>query len=144
MCLNYIRRERTAWFVHFSLALAILLCVSRANAIERFAALSMLESGDDDFALGKYLEISRYQIRPGVWQQVTSVPVCQATNSVVALGVAQAVAAKCCQDFERLHGRPPTDFEFYVMWNAPAQIDNPSRAVRERAKRFVNLIQKKD
>src|SRR5215831_1916351 len=98
MNLNSTPRTQTAWLVHFSLALAILLCASRAHAMDRFAALSMLESGDDDFALGKHAEVSRYQIRPGVWQQATSMPLSRATNAVVALGVAQAVAAKCCQE----------------------------------------------
>ena len=138
------RRTRAAWFVRFPLALVFLLCVSRADAMERFAALSMLESGDDDFAVGRYSEISRYQIRPEIWQQVTSTPVSQATNAAVALGVAQAVAAKCCQDFQKQHGRPPSDYEFYILWNAPAQVDNPSRAVRARAERFANLVQRRE
>jgi hypothetical protein len=36
----------------------------------------------------------------------------------------------------------PTDFEFYVLWNAPWQVDHPSPAVTERARRFSNLIQR--
>jgi len=60
----------------------------------------------------------------------------------VALAVAQAIARERCQAFETQHGRPATDFEFYVLWNAPAHADNPGRVVRERAERFVNLVER--
>jgi hypothetical protein len=89
-------------------------------------------------------EVSRFQIQRDAWLAVTNLPVSQATNAAVALNVAQTIAAKRCGKFEKEHGRPPTDFEFYVLWNAPRQVDKPSRAVRERAERFVNLVQKKD
>jgi hypothetical protein len=112
--------------------------------MDRFDALSMIESGNNDFARGKDREISRFQIRREVWQQTTNAPISQATNASMALGVAQAIAAKRCQEFEKQHGRPPTDFEFYILWNAPAQLENPSPAVRARAVRFVNLVQKND
>jgi len=49
----------------------------------------------------------------------TNAPISQATNAVVALAVAQAIARERCQAFEALHGCPATDFEFYVLWNAP-------------------------
>ena len=116
----------------------------KAFSMERFAALSMIESGDDDFARGQHTEVSRYQIRREVWLQTTNVPISEATNPAVALAVAQTVAAKRCQDFTAKHGRPPTDFEFYVLWNSPLQVDNPSRIVRARATRFVNLMEKKE
>jgi hypothetical protein len=125
-------------------ALAVLLWAGSAFSMERFAALSMIESGDDDFARGQEAEISRYQIRREAWLATTNLPVSQATNPVVALGVAQAIAQKRCGKFEKEHGRPPTDFEFYVLWNAPGQIGRPTSAVRERATRFVNLVEKKD
>ena len=110
--------------------------------MDRFAALSMIESGDDDFAHGQHTEVSRFQIRSEVWQQATNLPLSEATNAAVALTVAQLVAQQRCQNFEKNFGRSPTDFEFYVLWNSPAQINNPGRVVRERAQRFVNLVQK--
>ena len=120
------------------------LWAANASAMERFAALSMIESGDDDFAHGMYTEVSRFQIRSEVWQQTTNTPISEATNAAVALAVAQVIAQKRCQAFEKSFGRAPTDFEFYVLWNSPAQINNPGRVVRERAQRFVNLVQKTD
>jgi hypothetical protein len=115
-----------------------------ALAMDRFAALSMIESGNDDFAHGRHTEISRFQIQREVWLQATNAPVGSATNAAVARAVAEMIAAKRCQDFEKKRGRAPTDFEFYVLWNAPAQVDKPVPAVRARAERFANLVEKKD
>ena len=120
------------------------LGAANAAALDRFAALSMIESGDDDLAHGGHTEVSRFQIRSEVWQQATNLPLSEATNAAVALTVAQLVARQRCQNFEKNFGRSPTDFEFYVLWNSPAQINNPGRVVRERAQRFVNLVQKPD
>ena len=128
--------------LQFALIVSWLLCAGRVFALDRFAALSMIESGDDDFARGQHAEVSRFQIRSEVWCQATNAPISQATNAVVALAVAQAVARERCQVFETQHGRSATDFEFYVLWNAPAHVDNPGRVVRERAERFVNLVER--
>ena len=136
-CLNRIHR-----FNKFLLVLSGLLCAGGASAMDRFAALSMLESGDNDFAHGSHTEISRFQIRSEVWSRATNAPISQATNAVVARAVAQMIVSERCQAFEKQHGRPATDFEFYVLWNAPAQVNNPSRSVRERAERFANLVSK--
>jgi hypothetical protein len=45
-----------------------------------------------------------------------------------------------CDAFQRSVHRDPTDFEFYVLWNAPSQVLKPARAVSNRAERFCNLI----
>lgn len=142
--MDWKRRNRTPRFFRFVLLLAGLLCAGSVWAMDRFAALSMIESGDDDFAHGGHTEVSRFQIRRELWLQTTNAPLTEATNAAVALAVAQTIAARRCQDFEAQHGRPATDFEFYVLWNSPAQINNPGRAVSERAGRFVNLVQRKD
>jgi hypothetical protein len=61
-----------------------------------------------------------------------------------ALAVAKKAMKKRCADFEKNFHRAPTDFEFYVLWNAPAQIERPGAAVSERAKRFCNLLGKNE
>ena len=43
--------------------------------------------------------------------------------------------------FQQSHKREATDFEFYILWNAPWQADHPSVVVTERARRFANLVQ---
>ena len=111
----------------------------RMQAMERWVALSQMESGDNDHALGAAGEVSRYQIRPDVWRQY-AVPAADFRKSSDALAVAKEVMDERCASFERTFHRPPTDFEFYVLWNAPAQIERPSRNVTRRAWRFCNLV----
>ena len=117
-------------------------CYSGA-AMDRWAALSQIESGDRDAARGTAGEISRYQIKPRLWRRYAS-PAAEWTKREDALAVAQAVMKQRCADFERMAQRSPTDFEFYILWNAPAQIRKPGKAVRERAERFCNLVSDTD
>ena len=112
---------------------------SGAAAMDRWAALSQIESGDRDTARGIAGEVSRYQIKPRLWRRYAS-PAADWTKRENALNVAQAVMKQRCADFERSAQRSPTDFEFYILWNAPAQIHKPGKAVRERAERFRNLV----
>ncbi len=95
----------------------------------------MIESGDNDGAVGSRGEISRYQIRPELWPGGNSL------NSRDALEAAREVMKPRLEAFKRTHGRPATDFEFYILWNAPWDVNHPTKAVTERALRFVNLVQ---
>jgi len=104
--------------------------------MDRWAALSMIESGDNDRAIGPGGEISRFQIQPVLW------PGGNPTNTQIALAAAQKIMLPRIEEFRRSHQRMPTDFEFYILWNAPWQVDHPSAAVIERARRFSNLIQR--
>ncbi len=122
------------------LALGLLstLCLP-ATAMERWVALAQLESGNRDGAVGRAGEISRYQIKPALWRRYAS-PTAHWTDRHQALRVARRIMAERTADFERSYGRSPTDFEFYVLWNAPAQSLHPAKAVAERARRFCDLI----
>ena len=110
--------------------------VCSARAMDRWAALSMLESGDDDSAIGTLGEVSRFQIRPYLW------PGGNPHNAGVALDVAQKIMGPRIAKFEHTHNRAPTDFEFYVLWNAPQEVNHPCRAVVKRAERFANLVRR--
>jgi len=113
------------------------LCLGlRASAMDRWAALSMLESGDDDHAVGPGGEISRFQIRRELW------PGGNPQDAHDALSAAQEIMQSRLDEFQHTHKRPATDFEFYVLWNAPWQQDHPSTAVTERARRFSNLVRR--
>jgi hypothetical protein len=125
------------------IVLALVVLAQSTFAMDRFAALSMIESGNDDFARGPLGEVSRFQIQRDLWCQITNAPISQASDPKVAEAVARSLAGSRCQEFERLHGRPPTDVEFYILWNAPAQIGHPGSSVQERAKRFANLVAQK-
>ena len=108
-------------------------------AADRWAALSLIESGDNDRATGPHGEISRYQMQPEVWKRYASTNA-DWTKPEESLAVAKAVMEERCAAFERSTKRPPTDFEFYVLWNAPAQVQKPSKAVSRRAERFCNVL----
>jgi hypothetical protein len=115
------------------------LC-SPAGASDRWAALSLIESGDNDKAIGPHGEISRYQMQPDLWKRYAPTNA-DWTKPEDSLGVAKAVMQQRCDAFERSMHRPPTDFEFYVLWNAPGQVKKPSKAVSRRAERFANVVE---
>ena len=115
--------------------------------LSRLEALSMLETGDRDSAVGGVGEVSRYQMQPSVWKQYSN---SQAYRDPVVAG---QVAGQHLQfletNFRRLAGREPSEFDVYVLWNAGlgyyAERDfsfaRVSPVVRERAERYVNLRQ---
>lgn len=110
--------------------------ISSARAMDRWAALSMIESGDDDSAIGSLGEVSRFQIRPYLW------PGGNPHNAGAALEVAQKIMKVRIAKFEHSHKRVPSDFEFYVLWNAPQEVNHPCHAVAKRAQRFANLVER--
>ena len=114
----------------FSVLLAT--CMA-ARGMDRWAALSQIESGDNDRAVCRSGEVSRYQIKPALWCAG------EPSDCMAALENAQHIMQLRLIGFEHRYGRPATDFEFYVLWNAPGQVEKPSRIVRERAERFANL-----
>ena len=114
--------------------LVLLFVATNALAMDRWTALAMLESGSNDHAIGPAGEVSRYQINPKIW------PGGNPSDSQVALVNAQRIMSPRMEAFKKSHAREPDDFEFYVLWNAPAEIDHPHPAVAERARRFVNLV----
>jgi hypothetical protein len=117
------------------LILTYLGLATGASAMDRWAALSMIESGDNDHAIGLGGEISRFQIQRKLW------PGGDPQNLQVALAVAQQIMNPRLTEFQKSHKRAPTDFEFYVLWNAPWEVDHPSVVVTERARRFANLVE---
>jgi hypothetical protein len=119
-------------------ALAAWGVVFSASGINRWEALSMLETGNNDYAIGRCGEISRFQIRAQYW------PGGNPHNPTAALAVARSIMQTRMERFEQTHGRLPTNFEFYVLWNAPAEVDHPFPCVVERAQRFANLVERSE
>jgi hypothetical protein len=97
----------------------LLILSTNALAMNRWTALAMLESGDNDRAIGRAGEVSRYQISPGLW------PGGNPLDADIALSNKKHIMSSRTAAFEHSHGRAPDDFEFYVLWNAPAQINHP-------------------
>ena len=113
-----------------------LLPLISVSAMDRWSALSMIETGDNDHAIGARGEVSRFQIRPELW------PGGNSQNLQDALAAAREVMRPRLTTFEKNHSRPATDLEFYILWNAPWEVDHPSKVVKERAQRFANLVQR--
>ena len=126
----------------------LFLALSVANAhagISRLEALSMIESGDDDSAIGQAGEVSRYQIKPSVWHRYS------ASESYADQRTAGRVAGQHLTGlettFRKATRRQAGPFDLYVMWNAgPAYYARRGFAsarvhpvIRERAKRYAHL-----
>jgi hypothetical protein len=120
--------------------------VSKLDSSRQYA-LGMIESGNDDRAVGRAGELSRYQIMPAVWNQYSGSRRHQDVN--VSTDVAQRHWAWLHQYFKTKTGRPPTEFDMYVLWNTrlvyysekgfdPARLQ---AVVRDRAQRFANLAE---
>jgi hypothetical protein len=121
--------------------IALMLFPIFSYGADRWTALSMLESGDNDRAIGKAGEISRFQILKEEWRSVT--PSRRYTDPSLAKVVAEELMKRRVAAFSQVYRREPSDYEFYVLWNAPGQVLNRqvTRTVAERAKRFRNLCE---
>src|SRR5215469_8521114 len=87
----------------------------KVQAMDRWAALSQIETSDNDSAIGAAGEISRYQIKPRLWRRYARSDA-DWKNPSHALAAAQELMRERCEEFRRSYNRPPTDFEFYVLW----------------------------
>lgn len=97
--------------------LSLALSVANVHAgISRLEALSMIESGDNDSAIGQAGEISRYQIKPGVWQRYSDSG--SYTDRRMAGRVAGQHLTEMEATFRRATKRQASPFDLYVMWNA--------------------------
>jgi hypothetical protein len=110
--------------------------------MDRLSALSMLETGNDDQAVGTAGEISRFQVKKAEWKTVTNSA--NYSDSETARKVMIQLMDKRIHTFQEHFGRQPTDFEFYALWNAPSQALNGriSRKVAGRCERFANLCER--
>lgn len=124
-----------------TLALLFVLCPMVSFGMDRLAALSMIETGNNDRMVGRAGEISRYQILKREWRSVTSST--RYTDPATARAVTLVLLERRVQAFQAAFNRPPTNFEFYALWNAPGQVLNRrvSRVVAERCQRYSNLVE---
>ena len=124
-----------------TLALLLVLFPLISSGMDRLAALSMIETGDDDRVVGRAGEISRYQILKSEWRSVTNAV--SYTHAPTAKNVAEMLMSRRVQVFKATFGRNPTDFEFYGLWNAPGQVlkGRVSPVVAERCRRYSNLCE---
>jgi hypothetical protein len=113
---------------------------------QRLFALGMIETGNKDGEVGKAGEVSRYQILPTVWKAYSHRA--DYRNTQAAIEVARQHWAKLAAYFLDKTGRQPSDFDMYVMWNTRFgyysrrgfSASRLGTVVRDRAQRFVNLV----
>ena len=128
-----------------ALTLLFGLALTAQAGLSRLEAISMIETGDNDLARGGAGEVSRYQLMPRVWRQYTNSAAFG--NPQVSADVAQQHLNYLEGWFRQQAGRPPSELEIYVLWNAgPTYYARKHFSVaavhpniRERAGRFVNL-----
>jgi len=127
--------------------LALMLPAAATAGLSPLEAISMIESGNNDTAVGPAGEVSRYQIRPRVWQQLSDSNAYE--DAAVASSVAQLHLDWLYKFYKERTGRAADDFDLYVMWNAGADYyrragfarDKVHSKIRGRAERYVNLRQ---
>lgn len=119
----------------------MVLCPMISFGMDRLAALSMIETGDNDRMVGRAGEISRYQILKREWSTVTNST--RYTDPEIAKAVTLQLIDRRVKSFQTVYNRPPTHFEMYALWNAPAQVleGRVSRVVAERCRRYANLCE---
>ena len=107
----------------------------------------MIETGNNDNEIGGAGEVSRYQIMPSVWKHYNDSRRYQ--DPGISLTVAQQHWLTLYATFKKQAHREPSDFDMYVLWNTrygyyASKGFKPGRlntTVRDRAQRFVNLVQ---
>ena len=125
--------------------------ISTAHAgLSRLDALSMIETADNDAAVGGAGEVSRYQIKPWIWHRYSDTEAYR--NRRISAEVAEQHLAELERGFRKRTGRAASDFDVYVLWNAGptyyARIGFSKARVhpviRERAQRYANLRERRD
>ncbi len=126
--------------------LAFLLTAAGAKAeLSRLDALSLIESGDNDAAVGRAGEVSRFQIMPHVWSHYSGSRAFR--NTKVSTAVAAMHLEELTTWFQQRTGRAASDFDIYVMWNAGPtyyhrigfKTSRVNRVITERARRYAAL-----
>ena len=130
----------------FILTLAVSIhAMPTGHELDRWKALSQIETRDDDWASGASGEISRYAITPRVWKQYAgTVQSFAATNPFTAIQVGEACMIDRCGKFERKNHRRPTDAEWPMLWHAPARLKTPTLADRDYTARFLNILNRRE
>jgi hypothetical protein len=112
-------------------------------------ALATVESGGNDRAVGRAGEVSRYQIKPGVWRRAVEDNGWKASakDARAAKRVANTILEERIKRFKQAVGREPTAREVYALWNAPGLLaqqrwryERLPQVVRLRCERFAREI----
>lgn len=113
-------------------------------------ALAEIESNNNDRAVGRDGERSRYQIRQATWEEhaIPSWPFRDAVYYPKAKTVASSILLSYQDRFEQMTGRHAMPRDIYVLWNMGVDgyagcgydFQRVPKVVRERAERFANIV----
>ena len=92
----------------------------------------MLETGDDDYAVGAKGEVSRFSIMPRLWQEKAAGQ--NQRDPKVSKRIATQILQARVNHFVKVHHRNPTNSEIYRCWNP--------RCFDATATRYANLCEK--
>ena len=108
-------------------------------------ALGQIETGQNDRAIGRHREVSRYQIMPYEWRRFSRTR--DWHDPSAAWTVALSILLERIATVEGATRKPIALQSIYLVWNAPAAFrrahHNPrhvNRTLRDRAVRFENLV----
>ena len=121
--------------------------ICNANANDLLEAISQVESGANDFAVGARGERGRFQIQTLTWSAYSKSR--NYTDAKVSRDVAERHLHFCRTQFRDATGRDPSDFDAAVMWTAgfagyrrkDFKPERLTRSVRNYATRVVNIQQ---
>ena len=119
-------------------------------------ALAEFETGttssavsEGDYAIGRHKEVSRFQIRPEIWDDYSESR--KYHDPDTAWEVALKILKEREEAFRKATNREWDPVDIYLMWNAPGAYQRAnwdrqklSAVVRTRAQRFANLMQERE
>jgi hypothetical protein len=129
------------------------LATGTSPALPIREALEQIETGATsplrsaaDLLVGSNGEVSRFQILPSVWHEITDS--IDYHDPELAWSVAEQILEGRKEQFRLATGREPDAFDLYVIWNAPGRYSRCGYArdkihwlIRSRAERFANLVE---
>ena len=124
------------------LFMALIVSASAASDAQRLSALSAVESGHNDKAIGPRGEVSRYQVLPSVWRQNSKG--FSPRNPESSRIVAERLMTQRVNQFSRTHQRAPSAQEWYLLWHCPARVMRPTQSDLAKATRFSRLLAGQD
>ncbi len=123
-----------------------------ASKLPLLQAISQVESGDNDKAMGRYGEVSRYQILPRVWGKYSYTPLHYAIDIKISSIVAYDIARDIIDQWQLRNGEttPMPPRYFYAIWHRGKRFwdtrggnfDNLPSLVKARCYRFENVYNK--
>jgi len=98
------------------------------------SSLSMIESSDDDYAVGASGELSRFQIKSDLWQERAAGR--NPRDPEISSRVASEILQARINQFIKTNDRQPSMAETYRLWNPKCR--------EETAQCYANLCARED